>query len=111
MKEFDKCEQLANKYIQAEESWDFWEWSVLVLKYYAGELDEQDLLELAYPFHSQLCFARYVVGVSHLAKGDQESAKKHFEAVRETGRIGWGAFAGAKVFLKRLEENPNWPEA
>jgi tetratricopeptide (TPR) repeat protein len=108
MGQSDRSQELAREYLEARKGLDLWEWSFLILEYLAGYKTEEELLELAHPFHSQVCYARYIVGSSHRARGNREKAKEHFQAVLDTGRIGWGAYERSKVYLKRLEENPNW---
>lgn len=109
MGDFARAEELAKAYLSSQDSWEFWDWSTQAVKYHAGEVTEEQLLRSAHPFHEELCVARYNVGLWHLARGDQDVAKKQFEGVIETGRIGWGCYARAKAFLKRLEQNPRWP--
>ena len=104
-----RAKELAKAYLNRQDNWELWDWSTLAVQYHAGELTEEQLLEAANPFREELCVARYNVGVWHLARGEQEVAKKHFEGVIETGRTGWGCYTRAKAFLKRLEENPRWP--
>jgi tetratricopeptide (TPR) repeat protein len=106
--EFDRSRELAREYLEAGKGLDLWEWTVFVLEYLAGDKSEEELRELAHPFHSLVCFSRHLVGSSHRARGDRETAKEHFQAVLDTGRIGWGAYERSKVYLKRLEQNPNW---
>jgi hypothetical protein len=108
MGESHRSRELAREYLQASQGWNLWEWSLFGLEYFAGEKTEEELLTMARPFHSPVCYARYVVGSTHLAQGDRETAKEHFQAVLDTGRIGWASYERSKVYLKRLEENPNW---
>ena len=79
-----------------------------MLKYFAGDISEDELLQFARPFHTSLCHIEHMVGVSHLAKGEWEAARKHLEASVATGRVGWGSHARAKAYLKRMDENPRW---
>jgi hypothetical protein len=108
MKEFDRARDLAVDYLAEGGGWDYWEWSIHILKYYAGDWNEQKLLDAAGPFNSQVCYARHNIGVSYLARGNVEKAREHFRAVIDTGRIGWGAYQRSRVYLKRLDEDRNW---
>ena len=108
MKQFDASRNLAKDYLTSGTGWDCLELSIYVLKYFAGDLSEQELLEYAHPFHTSMCHMEHMVGVWHLARGDREAARKHLEASVATGRIGWGSYARAKAYLKRMDENPRW---
>lgn len=108
MKQFDESRKLAKDYLTKGSGWDCLEMSIYVPKYFAGDIGERELLEYAYPFHSSVCHIEHMVGVSQLARGDREAARKHLEASVATGRIGWGSYARAKAYLKRMDENPQW---
>jgi tetratricopeptide (TPR) repeat protein len=110
MKQFEESRKLAEDYLASGSGWDCLELSIYVLKYFAGDIDEEELLEFAYPFHSSVCHTEHMVGVWHLARGNREEARKHLKASVATGRIGWGSYARAKAYLNRMKEDSRWLE-
>ena len=64
MKQLDESRRLAKDYPANGSGWDCLELSIYVLKYFAGDMREEELLQFAYPFHSLVCHTEHMVGVS-----------------------------------------------
>ena len=63
MKQLDESRKLAKDYLTNGSGWDCLELSIYVLKYFAGDIGEEELLKFAYPFHSSVCHIEHMVGV------------------------------------------------
>lgn len=54
-----------------------------ILDFSCGDLSEDVLWTDVEDSRSSLCQAHFIVGVTHLARGDREAARKHFRAARD----------------------------
>jgi predicted Ser/Thr protein kinase/tetratricopeptide (TPR) repeat protein len=79
------------------------------LRYNAGGLSADDLLQGAKGSRWNECLAHHYIAMTHLAHGDRIGAKKHFDQVVETRATLWGTYDMSWVFQHRLETDPNWP--
>jgi serine/threonine protein kinase len=79
------------------------------LRYNAGIISSDELLQSAGRSRWNQCLAHYNIAMTKLAEGDREGAKKHFDKAVETRAWGWGEYDMSWVFRHRLEKDPNWP--
>jgi serine/threonine protein kinase len=79
-----------------------------VIKFLAGELSEEALLQAA-DGPVSLCLSHNFIGLGYLATGNRALARRHFQISRETGADQNPAYSISMYFLKRLEASPNWP--
>jgi tetratricopeptide (TPR) repeat protein len=79
------------------------------LRYNAGELSEDELLQCAGSSRWNQCLAHYNIAMTKLAEGDREGAKKHFDRAVKTRAWGCGEYDMSWVFRHRLAKDPNWP--
>ena len=104
-----QTETLSQKARECYEYPLIWEWQKRVLDFHLGMENAETLLADAYPFNNSMCVANYTVGLRYLSEGECELAKKHFRIAHQTGRYGWHHFHMARLFLKRLEDDPAFP--
>jgi hypothetical protein len=78
------------------------------VRYNAGELSADELLQSAGRSRWNQCLAHYNIAMTKLAEGDREGAKKHFDKAVETRAWGWGEYDLSWVFRDRLKA-PTWP--
>jgi hypothetical protein len=79
------------------------------LRYNAGDLSADDLLQGAKGSRWNECLAHHYIAMTHLADGDRIGAKKHFDQVVETRATLWGTYDMSWVFQARLEKGSTWP--
>jgi hypothetical protein len=79
------------------------------LRYNAGGLPEDDLVQGAKGSRWNQCLAHYYVAMTKLAEGDRNGAKEHFDKVVKTRAFGWGEYEMSWVFRARLANDPTWP--
>ena len=79
------------------------------LRYNAGDLPEDDLVQRAKGSRWNQCLAHYYVAMTKLAEGDRNGAREHFETVVKTRAFLWGAYDMSWVFEARLRKDPTWP--
>jgi tetratricopeptide (TPR) repeat protein len=79
------------------------------LRYNAGDLSADDLLDGAKGSLWNECLAHHYIAMTHLADGDRIGAKKHFNQVIETRATLWGTYDMSWVFQARLKKDPTWP--
>jgi serine/threonine protein kinase len=79
------------------------------MRYNAGEITADKLVEDAGRSRWDQCLAHYYVGMRKLAEGDRDEAREHFAKVVETRAFIWGPYDFSWVFLARLEKDPAWP--
>jgi tetratricopeptide (TPR) repeat protein len=76
--------------------------------YRGGNLDENDYLRLVKDSSWSQCHAYFDVGMTYLAKGSREEARKYFLRSAETYLSGWWSHDFSRCFLARMKD-PNWP--
>jgi tetratricopeptide (TPR) repeat protein len=79
------------------------------LRYNAGELSAEELLQSAGRSRWNQCLAHYNIAMTKLSEGDREGAKNHFDKAVETRAWGWGEYDMSWVFQARLANDPKWP--
>jgi tRNA A-37 threonylcarbamoyl transferase component Bud32/tetratricopeptide (TPR) repeat protein len=79
------------------------------LRYNAGDLSADDLLQRAKGSRWNECLAHHYIAMTHLADGDRMGAKKHFDQVVETRATLWGTYDMSWVFQARLKNDLTWP--
>ncbi|HEY7153398.1 MAG TPA: hypothetical protein VH575_05515 [Gemmataceae bacterium] len=78
------------------------------LRYNAGELTADELVQRAGRSQWDQCLAHYHVAMTKLAQGDRKGAQEHFDKVIKTRAYGWGEYEMSWVFQARLKD-PSWP--
>jgi hypothetical protein len=78
------------------------------LRYNAGELSADELLQGAGRSRWDQCLAHYNIAMTKLAEGDRKGAKEHFNEAVKTRAWGWGEYDLSWVFRDRLAD-PTWP--
>lgn len=84
-------------------------WEVERLNFTCGDLTPAALLATAGASRSRSCLAHFLVGVTHLAGGDRETAVEHFEQ-----SAGFRTFEMLEDHMSRglaaqLRRDPSWP--
>jgi hypothetical protein len=79
------------------------------LRYNAGELSADELLQGAGRSRWDQCMAHYSIAMTKLSEGDRKGAKEHFDKAIKTGATGWGEYDMSWVFQARLAKDPTWP--
>jgi serine/threonine protein kinase len=79
-----------------------------VFDFLAGDIGEEALLKAPENLLAA-CLSHHFVGLRHLAGGDRELARRHFQASRDTGVDGDMGHILSGYFLERLEKMPDWP--
>jgi tetratricopeptide (TPR) repeat protein len=79
------------------------------LRYNAGIISADELLQSAGRSRWNQCLAHYNIAMTKLGEGDREGAKKHFDKAVETRAWGWGEYDMSWVFRHRLTKDPKWP--
>jgi hypothetical protein len=79
------------------------------VRYNAGELSADKLLQDAGTSRWDQCLAHYNIAMTKLAEGDRDGALKHFEEAVKTRAWGWGEYDLSWVFRDRLKKDPTWP--
>jgi hypothetical protein len=79
------------------------------LAYYCGELPEEELLQLGERSKAWRCRGHFAIGLTRLAEGDREGARKHFRQAAETRLMSVFSRDWASTFLARMEQDSRWP--
>jgi tetratricopeptide (TPR) repeat protein len=79
------------------------------LRFNAGDLSAEELVQLAGRSQWDQCLAHHYVAMTKLAEGDREEARKHFDKVVKTRAFLWGTYDMSWVFRARLANDPTWP--
>lgn len=85
------------------------EWYAAELRYLCGEMDAEDLLQAAGRSLDKRMIANYDIGLSALAEGERDLAKRHFGLARDAGLPPHHEWYWASAFLAQLENEPTWP--
>jgi tetratricopeptide (TPR) repeat protein len=78
------------------------------VRYNAGKISADELLQGAGSSQWDLCLAHYNIAMTKLAEGDRDGAREHFDKAVKTRAWGWGEYDLSWVFRDRLAD-PNWP--
>jgi hypothetical protein len=79
------------------------------VRYIAGELSAEELLDRAGRSQWDQCLAHYYIAMSKLAEGDRNRAQVHFDKVVKTRAFLWGTYDMSWVFQARLRKDRTWP--
>jgi serine/threonine protein kinase len=79
------------------------------VRYKAGELSADKLLQDAGRSRWDQCLAHYNIAMTKLAEGDREGARDHFDKAVKTRASGWGEYDLSWVFRDRLDKDRTWP--
>jgi hypothetical protein len=82
-------------------------WYHDVLKYNAGILDEDQLLQRAGENQWNLCEAHFFIGLRRLVKGKRGEAKASFQRSVDTGIFFFYEYNWSRAFLAHIDD-PNW---
>lgn len=84
-------------------------WWPQLLDYTCGDIDGDSLLELSADSRLALVNAHFVIGVTQLAKGNRDSARRHFAASAELKSLSMLEGAMSRALLAQLAREPSWP--
>jgi hypothetical protein len=79
------------------------------VRYNAGKLSADKLLQDAGRSQWDQCLAHYNIAMTKLAEGDRKGAQEHFDKAVKTRASGWGEYDMSWVFQARLAKDPTWP--
>jgi tetratricopeptide (TPR) repeat protein len=79
------------------------------LRYNAGDISADELVQLAGRSRWDQCLAHYSIAMTKLAEGDRKVAQEHFDKAVKTRAAGWGEYDLSWVFRDRLAKDPAWP--
>lgn len=85
------------------------EWWRHVVDFTCGDLDEDALLDKLANSRSALSETQFIVGVTHLAAGDRERARKHFTAAGDLKVVGYLGDHMSRALAAQLDRDPEWP--
>jgi serine/threonine protein kinase len=88
---------------------DWREFFEAMRRFGCGELTEDEYLARAGGSRFMRGFAHFEVGLFRLADGDRAGARQHFAEAVRTHAVWEFQWAWARMFLHRLESDPNWP--
>jgi len=88
---------------QDEESWR------KILDYTCGDLDEDAMLTQISSSRTALCQAHFLIGMTHLAKGDRDKARKHFQACSSLRINRYVEDFMSRALIAQLDREPTWP--
>jgi serine/threonine protein kinase len=80
-----------------------------LLGFLADQVGEKAFLNGAGDSLCAQCEFRFYAGLKHLARGEREGARRHFEQSVATGTHWLPKFHWSRAFLNRLEQEPQWP--
>jgi tetratricopeptide (TPR) repeat protein len=80
-----------------------------ILEYCAGILSEQEYLNAGAGSRNEQCVDHFFVALDRLAQADRAGAREHFRKDLATGVFRWSEYQWSRLFLKRMEKDPNWP--
>jgi hypothetical protein len=80
------------------------------LRFQCGEISADDLVKAAGTSQWNLLDANFDVAMTFLAGAYREEAKKHFQAVIDTGLFNFGNYICSVLILTRMNQDPTWPK-
>jgi serine/threonine protein kinase/tetratricopeptide (TPR) repeat protein len=86
-----------------EESWQ------KILEYTCGDLDAEALLTQISGSRTALCQANFLIGMTHLALGNRDDARKHFRACSSLKINRYVEDFMSRALVAQLDRNPAWP--
>jgi hypothetical protein len=85
------------------------DWYRKHLDFNCGRISADDLLKAAAGVPPPLCEAHFLIGLRCLSEGDRTGAREHFQKCCDTRVFIYWDYMWARAFLKRLEEDSEWP--
>jgi tetratricopeptide (TPR) repeat protein len=80
-----------------------------ILDYWEGKLSEQDCLKAEAGSRGNQCAAHFFMAVDLLSQGRRPAAREHFRKALDTGVFVFSPYQWSRLFLTRMEQDPNWP--
>ena len=80
-----------------------------IIEYCVGSISAEDWLKAEAGSRWGQCLAHFYLALDRLAQGDRAGAREHFQKNLATGVIGFPEYDWSRLFLKRMEKDPNWP--
>ncbi len=80
-----------------------------ILDYCRGGLPEEEFLQAETGSRWNQCEAHFYVALDRLAQEDRAGAHEHLQKAIATGVFGSMEYQWSRLFLKRMEQDPNWP--
>jgi len=80
-----------------------------ILDYCGGGLSEEQLLRAEAGSRFNQCEAHFYVALNRLSERDRTGAREHFEKALATGVFRFMEYRWSRLFLKRMDQDPNWP--
>jgi tetratricopeptide (TPR) repeat protein/tRNA A-37 threonylcarbamoyl transferase component Bud32 len=85
-------------------------WYHRYLDYQCDLIPEDELIRAAGRCRPKLCEAHFQIGLRHLAEGDRDGAREHFQKCDETRVFLYWDHKWARAFRDRLKQGPTWPK-
>ncbi len=80
-----------------------------ILDYCGGGLSEEEFLKAEAGSRWNQCEAHFYVALDGLSQGDRTGAREHFQKALATGVFTFLEYEWSRSFLKRMDQDPNWP--
>jgi serine/threonine protein kinase/tetratricopeptide (TPR) repeat protein len=80
-----------------------------ILDYCGGVIPAEELLKAETGSRYNQCEAHFWVALDRLSQGDRAGAREHFQKALATGVFATSEYQWSRLFLKRMEQDPNWP--
>jgi tetratricopeptide (TPR) repeat protein len=77
--------------------------------YCGGVISEEEFLKAEAGSRWSQCEAHFYVALDRLSQGDRAGAREHFQKALATRVFGFIEYQWSRLFLKRMEQDPNWP--
>jgi tetratricopeptide (TPR) repeat protein len=85
-------------------------WYHNCLNYQCDLIPEDELIRTAGRCRPKLCEAHFQIGLRHLAEGDRDGAREHFQKCDETHVFLYWDHKWARAFRDRLKQGSSWPQ-
>jgi tetratricopeptide (TPR) repeat protein len=85
-------------------------WYHRYLDYLCDQISEDELIRAAGRCRPMLCEAHFQIGLRHLAEGDRDGARDHFQKCDETRVFLYWDHKWARAFRDRLAQDRTWPQ-
>jgi serine/threonine protein kinase/tetratricopeptide (TPR) repeat protein len=80
-----------------------------ILDYCGGVISAEEFLKAEAGSRWSLCEAHFYVALDRLSQGDRAGAREHFQKDVATGVFASTEYQWSRLFLKRMDRDPNWP--
>jgi tetratricopeptide (TPR) repeat protein len=80
-----------------------------ILDYCGGGISEEELLKAEAGSRWNQCETYFYVALDRLAQGDRAGAREHFQKAVATRVLFFVEYEFSRLFLKRMDQDPNWP--